>query len=59
MAKNSNTLFGASRSAITKNIISSESIDTIYGAAESGNQVKFAYGSIKSAGSGDKSNVSG
>ena len=59
MAKNSNTLFGASRSAVTKNIISSESIDTIYGAAESGNQVKFAYGSIKSGGSGEKSNVSG
>ena len=59
MAKNSNTLFGASRSAVTKNIISSESVDTIYGAAESGNQVKFAYGTIKSAGSGNKSNVSG
>lgn len=61
MAKNSNTLFGASRSAITKNIISSESIDGggVYGAAESGNQVKFAYGAIKSAGSSEKSNVSG
>ena len=59
MAKNSNTLFGASRSAVTKNIISSESIDTIYGAATADNQVKFAYGSIKSAGSSDKSNVSG
>lgn len=61
MAKNSNTLFGTSRSAMTKNIISSESIDGggVYGAAESGNQVKFAYGSIKSAGSGNKSNISG
>ena len=60
MAKNSNTLFGASRSAITKNIISSESIDTIvYGAASADNQVKFAYGAIKSAGSSEKSNVSG
>ena len=56
MAKNSNTLFGTSRSAMTKNIISAENV---YGAAESGNQVKFAYGTIKSAGSGEKSNVSG
>ena len=62
MAKNSNTLFGASRSAVTKNIISSESVDGvngIYGAATADNQVKFAYGSIKSGGSGEKSNVSG
>ena len=57
MAKNSNTLFGASRSAVTKNIISAENV--VYGAAESGNQVKFAYGAIKSAGSSDKSNVEG
>ena len=60
MAKNSNTLFGASRSAVTKNIISSESIDSVvYGAAAADNQVKFAYGAIKSAGSSEKSNVSG
>lgn len=60
MAKNSNTLFGTSRSAVTKNIISSESIDSVvYGAATADNQVKFAYGSIKSAGSSDKSNVIG
>ena len=59
MAKNSNTLFGASRSAVTKNIISAESVDRIYGATGSGNQVKFAYGSIKSAGSSDKSNAEG
>ena len=59
MAKNSNTLFGASRSAVTKNIISSESVDNIYGAATAENQVKFAYGAIKSAGSSEKSNVSG
>ena len=59
MAKNSNTLFGASRSAVTKNIISSESVDNIYGAATAENQVKFAYGEIKSAGSSEKSNVSG
>ena len=53
MAKNSNTLFGASRSAVTKNIISSESVDgMVYGSASAGNQVKFAYGSIKSAGRG-------
>ena len=57
MAKNSNTLFGASRSAVTKNIIPAENV--VYGAATADNQVKFAYGSIKSAGSGDKSNVSG
>ena len=57
MAKNSNTLFGASRSAMTKNIIPAENV--VYGAAESGNQVKFAYGSIKSAGSSTQSNVSG
>lgn len=60
MAKNSNTLFGTSRSAVTKNIISSESIDSVvYGAATADNQVKFAYGTIKSAGSSTKSNVSG
>ena len=60
MAKNSNTLFGASRSAVTKNIISAESVDGgVYGAATSANQVKFAYGAIKSAGSSEKSNVSG
>ena len=61
MAKNSNTLFGASRSAVTKNIISSESVDNsvVYGAASADNQVKFAYGSIKSAGYSEKSNVSG
>ena len=59
MAKNSNTLFGASRSAVTKNIISSESVDNIYGAATAENQVKFACGAIKSAGSSEKSNVSG
>ena len=59
MAKNSNTLFGASRSAMTKNIISAESVDNIYGAATADNQVKFAYGAIKSAGSSEKSNVSG
>ena len=61
MAKNSNTLFGASRSAVTKNIISSESVDNsvVYGAASADNQVKFAYGTIKSAGSSTKSNVSG
>ena len=59
MAKNSNTLFGASRSAVTKNIIPAESVDNIYGAATADNQVKFAYGTIKSAGSGDKSNVAG
>lgn len=61
MAKNSNTLFGASRSAVTKNIISSESVDNsvVYGAASADNQVKFAYGAIKSAGSSEKSNVSG
>ena len=59
MAKNSNTLFGASRSAVTKNIISAESVDNIYGAATADNQVKFAYGTIKSAGSGNKSNVAG
>ena len=59
MAKNSNTLFGASRSAVTKNIISSECVDNIYGAATADNQVKFAYGSIKSGGSSEKSNVSG
>ena len=58
MAKNSNTLFGASRSAMTKNIISAENVE-IYGSASAGNQVKFAYGSIKSAGSSNKSNVSG
>ena len=57
MAKNSNTLFGASRSAVTKNIISAESV--VYGSASADNQVKFAYGSIKSAGSSEKSNVSG
>ena len=57
MAKKSNTLFGTSRSAVTKNIISAESV--VYGAPGSGNQVKFAYGSIKSAGSSDKSNVEG
>ena len=60
MAKNSNTLFGTSRSAMTKNIIASESIDGgVYGAATGDNQVKFAYGAIKSAGSGTQSNVSG
>ena len=59
MAKNSNTLFGTSRSAITKNIISAESVDNIYGAATADNQVKFAYGAIKSAGSSENSNVSG
>lgn len=60
MAKNSNTLFGTSRSAVTKNIISAENVDNnIYGAATADNQVKFAYGSIKSAGSSEKSNVSG
>ena len=59
MAKNSNTLFGASRSAVTKNIISSESIDSVVYGAAADNQVKFAYGAIKSAGPSEKSNVSG
>ena len=57
MAKNSNTLFGTSRSAVTKNIIPAENV--VYGAATAENQVKFAYGAIKSAGSSEKSNVSG
>ena len=61
MAKISNTLCGASRSAMTKNIIASESVDGggVYGAATADNQVKFAYGAIKSAGSSEKSNVAG
>lgn len=41
---------------MTKNIIPAENI---FGAASSDNQVKFAYGAIKSAGSSEKSNVSG
>ena len=57
MAKNSNTLFGASRSAVTKNIIPAEKV--VYGSASADNQVKFAYGAIKSAGSSEKSNVAG
>ena len=59
MAKNSNTLFGASRSAMTKNIISAENVDNIYGAATAENQVKFAYGASKSAGAPERHNVSG
>ena len=59
MAKKSNTLFGESSDAVTKNIISAESVDDIYGAPTADKEIKFAYGSIKSAGSGDKSNVSG